>query len=109
MVRVRIVEVVLALTLAASCMGQTSTVTSEAPPAKGTQPRVVVFTGDNVIPQLVDGNGWKTTLKFVNLDNHPVGFTVLFFADDGSDLFIPVLGYGIVRNVSIVLPVAGSI
>ena len=70
---------------------------------------VVVFTGDSVIPQFVDGGSWKTTMKFLNLENHTVQFTVLFFTDSGADLYIPIVGVGVVRNVTITLAVAGSI
>jgi hypothetical protein len=61
-----------------------------------------------VIPQLVDGAGWKSTLKFVNMENHPVSFTVQFFGDDGHSLFIPVVGFGVASNVAVTLPAAGS-
>jgi hypothetical protein len=78
-------------------------------PASGTpQPRVVVFPGDRVIPQLVDGGGWKTSLFFVNLENHPVTFQVLFFKDNGDDMFVSINGLGLVREVDVTLDTAGS-
>jgi len=60
-----------------------------------TAPKVVVFAGDNVIPQVVDGAGWKTTFKFVNLENHSVSFTLQFIQDNGLDMALPFLGNGI--------------
>jgi len=83
---------------------------SERPQAKkSAQPRVVVFPGDRVIAQFVDGGSWKTSMYFVNLENHSVSFQVLFFRDDGGDLSVPVLGQGVVRGLSISLDTAGSI
>src|SRR5690348_3514984 len=63
------------------------------------QPKVVVFAGDRVFPQVVNGDGWKTSFFLVNLENHPVTFQILFFTDDGNDMFVPVDGLGVVRQV----------
>src|SRR5258708_15906073 len=83
---------------------------SERPAAsRSAQPRVVVFPGDRVIAQFVDGGSWKTSMYFVNLENHSVSFQVLFFRDDGGDLSVPVLGQGVVRGLNISLDTAGSI
>jgi len=76
---------------------------------KASNKDVVVFTGDRVIPQFVDGGSWKTSLFFVNLENHQVNFQVLFFNDDGTDMVIPILGQGLVRAVDITLNTAGSV
>jgi hypothetical protein len=73
------------------------------------KPDVVVLMGDTIVPHVVDGGGWKTTFKFVNLNNYPVTFKLLFFADNGTDLNLPILGVGTVINLMITLPVAGSI
>jgi hypothetical protein len=75
---------------------------------KTSQKDVAVFTGDTVIPQFVDGGGWKTTITTTNLDSKTVHFVVLFFNDDGSDLTVRVLGQGNVRGVDIVLGSAQS-
>src|SRR3981189_2608130 len=56
---------------------------------KGGPKDVVVFTGDRVIPQFVDGGSWKTSMFFVNLENHSVSFQVLFFDDGGNDMLVP--------------------
>ena len=74
------------------------------------KPDVVVLIGDTIVPQVVDGGGWKTTFKFVNLNNYSVTFRVLFFADNGTDLPLPLVGVGNnIINVTITLSVAGSI
>lgn len=72
------------------------------------QPKVVVFPGDRVISQFVDGGSWKTSLFFVNLENHPVTFHVLFFKDNGDDMLVPIVGLGVVRQVDVTLDTAGS-
>lgn len=78
------------------------------PQGGSVRPKVVVFPGDRVVAQFVDGGGWKTSLFFVNLENHPVSFQVLFFQDDGSDMFVPIAGLGTVRQVNVTLDTAGS-
>jgi hypothetical protein len=70
---------------------------------------VVVFPGDRVVAQFVDGASWKTTMYFVNLENHSVSFQVLFFDDNGGDMSVPVVGQGTVRGLNITLEAAGSI
>jgi hypothetical protein len=79
------------------------------PTTQAENPEVVVLIGDTIIPQLVDGGGWKTTFKFINLNNYPVTFKLLFFSDTGGDLTLPILGVGAVINLTITLPIAGSI
>lgn len=74
----------------------------------GIEPKVVVFAGDRVVPHVVDGAGWQTSFFFVNLENHPVNFQVLFFDDAGNDMFLPILGLGLVRQVNVSLDTAGS-
>ncbi len=73
------------------------------------QKDVVVFTGDRVIAQFVDGGSWKTSLYFVNLENRAVSFQVLFFNDAGGDMTVPILGQGLVRGLNVSLDAAGSI
>jgi hypothetical protein len=80
-----------------------------APAKKGGEKNVVVFTGDRVIAQFVDGGSWKTSMYFVNLESHSVSFQVLFFTDDGGDLSVPIVGQGVVRGLNITLDSAGSI
>lgn len=74
----------------------------------GTQPRVLVLPGDRILPQLVDGSGWKTTVTLVNLENHPATLDVLFFTDKGADMYLTILGQGLVRGAHVTLATAGS-
>ena len=37
-----------------------------------------VYGGPSVIPQLVDGDGWKTIITLVNLDDTAASFTLRF-------------------------------
>jgi len=78
------------------------------PQAGVLQPNIVVFPGDRVIPHVVDGGSWQTSFFFVNLENHPTTFQVLFFDDFGNDLVLPVAGFGLVRQMSVTLNTAGS-
>ncbi len=64
--------------------------------------------GALLVPQVVDGDGWKTTLRFVNLSSRPVTFNVLFFSDTGADMSLPIVNLGAAVNLTIALPVAGS-
>jgi hypothetical protein len=75
---------------------------------QGGQKDVVVFIGDRVVPQFVDGSGWRTSMTLVNLEDHDVSFQVLFYNDDGSDLVVPVIGQGRVSGMNISLGPAGS-
>jgi hypothetical protein len=72
-------------------------------------PQVVVFIGDRVIPQFVDGDSWQTAITVVNLENHTVSFSVLFFNSDGTDLLVPIIGQGVVRGVQVTLGTAASL
>jgi hypothetical protein len=69
---------------------------------------VWVLPGDVVIAQFVDGGSWQTSITVVNLENHSTSFDVLFFNDNGTDLYVPLVGVGASRGVHITLPVAGS-
>lgn len=71
-------------------------------------PRVVVFAGDRIIPQFVDGGSWQTAITVVNLESHPTSFDVLFFDDNGNNLNVPVNGQGTVHGMTISLQTAGS-
>ena len=71
--------------------------------------QIVVYPGDRVIAQFVDGGSWKTSMYFVNLENHSVSFQVLFFDDFGNDMLVPIVGQGVVRGLNVSLQTAGSI
>jgi hypothetical protein len=55
-------------------------------------PRVVVFKGDTVISQFVDGGSWLTSITVTNLEAHSTSFDVLFFQDDGTDFNVTIVG-----------------
>ncbi len=76
---------------------------------KSGQNKVVVFAGDRVIPQFVDGASWKTSVFLVNLEDYTVDFDVLFFRDNGTDLYASVVGLGLVRGVSVTLKATESV
>ena len=76
--------------------------------AASRSPGVVVFTGDRVIPQFVDGASWQTTITVVNLENHATSFDVLFLDDRGNDFFVPIEGFGAISGLTISLDTAAS-
>src|SRR2546423_13685101 len=61
-----------------------------APRAASNRPGVVVFTGDTVFPQVVDGGTWKTSFIISNLDTVSPHCEVRFFRDDGTDMLLPI-------------------
>ncbi|MCC7154567.1 MAG: hypothetical protein IT161_08335 [Bryobacterales bacterium] len=65
---------------------------------------MAVFTGDVVLPQVVDGANWQTTLIFVNLRSTPNKFSLWLFTDNGGDMFLDIPGIGRTDAVSITLP-----
>jgi hypothetical protein len=74
----------------------------------GPQRNVIVFIGDRIIPQFVDGGSWLTAITLVNLENHSTNFDLLFFNDNGTDFNVSVVGQGVVRGMNITLNTAGS-
>jgi hypothetical protein len=60
------------------------------PRATAKQPGVVLFTGDTVFAQVVDGGTWKTSFIISNLDTVSRHCEVRFFRDDGSDMLLPI-------------------
>ena len=76
---------------------------------------VVSGTGDTndvttrSIPQISDGNGWKTTLFLVNPGNNPVPFSIAFWdpTTPGALLNLPILGVGTLSEYSDVIPAGG--
>ncbi len=43
----------------------------------------------SVVPHLVDGDGWKTIITLVNLDDTAASFTLKFYAEDGTPAIFP--------------------
>ncbi len=78
-------------------------------PAAASEPRVVVFAGDRVIPQFVDGGLWQTSLTLVNLENHATSFDILFLDDNGYDFSVPISGTGTVKGLHVSLDAAASV
>jgi len=71
---------------------------------------VVVFTGDTVISQFVDGGSWLTSITVTNLETHSTSFDVLFFQNDGTDFNVPVVGLtGLSRAVTVTLAPMGTL
>lgn len=62
-----------------------------------------------MIPHLVDGLVWQTSITVINLESHSTSLNVLFFNDNGTDLYLPVVGLGSTRGVSVTLPASGSL
>ena len=60
------------------------------------------------IPQVADGNGWKTSIVLVNTDTNAAPFTVSFRKADGSPAAMPLSGAGSVTTYSDVIPTGGS-
>lgn len=74
------------------------------------QPRVVVFKGDTVISQFVDGGSWLTSITVTNLETHTTSFDVLFFQDDGADFNVPIVSLsGLQRAVTVTLAPMGTL
>jgi len=44
----------------------------------------IIYGGPSVIAHMVDGDGWKTIITVVNLDDTAASFTLKFYADDGT-------------------------
>jgi hypothetical protein len=68
----------------------------------------VVFVGDTIVPLIVDGGGWRTSITLTNLDTHQVHLQVLLLQPDGTDFSVGVAGLGTTRFVDVALPVHGS-
>ena len=72
-------------------------------------PKVVVNPSrDQIMPFVYDGNGWTTRFMLANLDNHSIVVKVQFWAQDGSNLSLPVDGIGNTTAVEVTLPPGGN-
>jgi hypothetical protein len=77
---------------------------------EASEPRVIVFKGDTVISQFVDGGSWLTSITVTNLETHSTSFEVLFFQNDGTDFNVPIIGLsGFQRAVTVTLAPMGTI
>ncbi len=65
--------------------------------------------GRQVLSQLADGRGWQTTITLVNMENTPSGFTLRFWAQDGTPLRLPIEGNpGRLEAYEGLIPAGGS-
>jgi hypothetical protein len=55
---------------------------------------VTVFPGDDALPQMADGGGWKTQIILVNLSNVRMPFVIDFWRSDGSSWPVSITGVG---------------
>ncbi|MFN0101562.1 MAG: hypothetical protein ACKV2U_05660 [Bryobacteraceae bacterium] len=68
---------------------------SSAYRAKGSGAReVTVFSGDDVLPQMANGDGWRTQIFLVNLATVRLPFIVDFWKGDGSPWQVAIGGVG---------------
>jgi hypothetical protein len=83
-----------------------------APRAVSNRPGVVLFTGDTVFAQVVDGGTWKTSFIISNLDTVTRHCEVRFFSDDGSDMLLPIfstdLQGDVLSGVSLTIGAGGT-
>ena len=78
--------------------------------ASNARPKVVIYTGDTVISQFVDGSAWQTAITVVNLETHSTSFDVLFFLDNGNDFNVRIVGLaGLNRSVHVTLNPKGTL
>lgn len=90
----------------ALCVTPIGLVGGEPAPAAAGDRRITVGMGDQEIPLLVDGGGWKTSILLTNLSPLPAPYRVLLWTDEpptGSPEGFPVEGRGIVQSVTGVL------
>jgi len=48
----------------------------------------------DILPQIADGEYWKTTIILTNLEDHPVAWTLKFYGDDGKPKEFTLSGMG---------------
>jgi hypothetical protein len=64
---------------------------------------IVVAPYDEALPHFVDGASWQTSIVLTNLENATATFDLLFFADNGADLQVPIDGLGPVTGTRVTL------
>lgn len=63
----------------------------------------------DTLPQIADGESWRTSVILVNLEKYSVSWTVKFFGDDGKPKEFTLVGRGKSSVFAGVLPAEGSI
>ncbi len=65
--------------------------------------------GRQILSQIADGAGWKTSIIITNLDTDAAPFTLRFFANDGTPLRLPFEGSpGRLESLQGIIPVGGT-
>jgi len=64
---------------------------------------------DDVLPQVADGNYWKTTVTLVNMDVAPAEYKLSFFSDAGLPMMLNFVGRLPASVITGTLPVNGSV
>jgi hypothetical protein len=64
---------------------------------------------DEVLPQIADGGGWRTTLTLVNHGDDEARYTVTFHDANGAALRLSLVGIGVVSTYSGRIAVNGSV
>ena len=83
-----------------------SSITAYSNPIK---PSLAVDWFDNVIPQVVEGGGWKTTFFLTNLGSTTAYFDIYFMTDNGDLMALPLSGYGATKELTGRIPPYQSI
>lgn len=72
------------------------------------KPKLWLAFDNDVLPQVADGNYWKTTIILVNLDTVPAEYRLTFVKSGGTPLELDFVGLGRGSVVYGTLPVNGS-
>jgi hypothetical protein len=66
---------------------------------------VVNSANDLIVPQVVDGDSWKTTIFLTSLEpSDTIYFNLAFYSDSGFPLILPLVGVGSTASGSAALP-----
>jgi len=65
--------------------------------------------GDDYIAQIADGEGWSTSITFINLSDETAFLDVLFYGDDGNPVQLPFIGIGLTSALTGQIPINGSV
>jgi hypothetical protein len=70
---------------------------------------ITISEGNRILPQLVFGRLWKTTVHLVNMDAFSAQVPVEFFDDSGAPLRVPLVGVGLVDKITVNVPGNGEL
>ncbi len=74
----------------------------------GDSKNLLLSVGDIAMGQIADGEGWSTTLTFVNLQLFSRTFDVIFTGDDGNPLVLNFKNIGATSTLSFSIPSGGT-